>query len=238
MVGADAHGAPLLLALLHERREGVVEELALGEVLLVRLVDHLLERLPPVHEVARVDPDLLDGVGHRERHLGLEVHVGAERDVVALGVELLADLEARLRVLHPDHRHAHQVEALVCAALHLLYRRVHVGRQRGRHGLADERMLRAELNRAGGDRARLPPDDPVQVLAVLRERAELPVAWRQAVLLRPRRRRPLALGVGPHRRTAAHGRGGRAGRHAPHRPARALRGEQQQGGGPQHRVRS
>mmetsp|Transcript_24348 Transcript_24348/g.52540 ORF Transcript_24348/g.52540 Transcript_24348/m.52540 type:complete len:208 (+) Transcript_24348:901-1524(+) len=137
VVGADAHGAVERLALFHERSEGVDEEVSLLEEVVVGLVDHLFERLAAVDKVARVDPDLLDRVGHDERDLGGEVHVGADWNVIPLLVERLADAMARLGVLHAHNGHADEVEALISATHDLVGRALDVGGEGRRHRLTD-----------------------------------------------------------------------------------------------------
>ena len=57
--------------------------------------------LPAVRKVARVDPDLLDGLGGRDGHGGLEGHVRAQRYIITLLEQALADLVAGLR---PDEQ--------------------------------------------------------------------------------------------------------------------------------------
>mmetsp|Transcript_64549 Transcript_64549/g.172127 ORF Transcript_64549/g.172127 Transcript_64549/m.172127 type:complete len:546 (-) Transcript_64549:20-1657(-) len=189
VVGTDAHRAVELLALLHERRERLDEELALCDEVVLRLVQLLLERLAAVDKVARVDSNLLDGVGDGEGDLRLEVHVGAQRDRVALRVQPLPDLLARLRVLHADDRDAHEIKPLVGAPDDLLDRALDVRGERGRHRLPHDRVLRAEVDRPALHRARLPPCHLVQVGAILAKRAKLQIARRLA-LLAARRRRP------------------------------------------------
>jgi len=95
------------------------------------------------------------------------MHVGAERDVVPLGVQRSADRDACLGVLHPHHGHADQVEALVGAGHDLLDRRLDVARERRSHRLPDQRVVRAELDGARGDGARLAPRHHAKLLAVL-----------------------------------------------------------------------
>jgi len=68
------------LSFLHFSTSGVkasTKKSSLLVVVLVRLVHHVLKRLSPVNKVARVDANLLDGIGDGERHLGREVHVRA-----------------------------------------------------------------------------------------------------------------------------------------------------------------
>lgn len=166
VVGADAHAPVELLALLDEGEHGLDQVLPLLDVVGLALVHLLLKVLPPVGEVAGVDANLLDGVGHQLRHDGLEVHVGAEGDVVPLLEQPLPDLGGRVGLALALDGDPHQVEALVGAAHHLLDGPVDVGRGGGRHGLPHDGMVGPELDRAAVDRPGLAAGDAVQVLAV------------------------------------------------------------------------
>ncbi len=66
MIGANTHRTIELLALLDKRCERLDEEGALLEVVLVRLVNRVFKGLAAIDKVARVDADLLDGIGDRE----------------------------------------------------------------------------------------------------------------------------------------------------------------------------
>ena len=127
VVGADAHGDAALLALEHERREDLLDLLNLGVVLLVRLVQDVLELLPPVREVTGVDADLVEALGDHHGHLGREVDVGDEGRVVPVLDEALLDLGARLGLLHTLDGDADHLGAGVGALLHL-----RIARARGR----------------------------------------------------------------------------------------------------------
>mmetsp|Transcript_5118 Transcript_5118/g.12110 ORF Transcript_5118/g.12110 Transcript_5118/m.12110 type:complete len:503 (-) Transcript_5118:612-2120(-) len=63
VVGPDAHAPVQLLALLDEGEHGLDQVLALLDVVGLALVHLFFKVLPAVGEVARIDPDLLDGVG-------------------------------------------------------------------------------------------------------------------------------------------------------------------------------
>mmetsp|Transcript_8626 Transcript_8626/g.24210 ORF Transcript_8626/g.24210 Transcript_8626/m.24210 type:complete len:641 (+) Transcript_8626:437-2359(+) len=167
VVGTDAHAPVELLALLDEGQHGLDEVLALRDVVGLRLVHLLLEVLPAVGEVAGVDPDLLDGVGNELGDDGLEVHVGAQRDVVPLLEQSLPDLGGGVGLPPPLDGDADQVEPLVGAPHHLLDGAVDVGRGGRGHGLPHDGMVGAELDRAAVDRPGLAARDAVQVLAVL-----------------------------------------------------------------------
>lgn len=82
---------------------------------LTRLVHFLFERLAPVRKVARVDANLFQRFRHPDRHLGLEVHVRAQGDVVTLLEQALPDLVARFGFFHALHGDSHQVKAFVRA---------------------------------------------------------------------------------------------------------------------------
>ena len=99
------------------------------------IVVDLLEGLPAVREVARVDADLVVGLAGDHGRFPVEVHVGHEGDVHALGVELLADLEAIFRLSDALDREAHHVRAGLLASEDLFYRRLDVVRVRRAHGL-------------------------------------------------------------------------------------------------------
>ena len=99
------------------------------------IVVDLLEGLPAVREVARVDADLVVGLAGDHGRFPVEVHVGHEGDVHALGVELLADLEAIFCLSDALDGEAHHVRAGLLASQDLFDRRLDVVRVRRAHGL-------------------------------------------------------------------------------------------------------
>ena len=177
VVGADPHAPVELLALLDEGEHGLDQVLALLDVVGLALVHLLLKVLPPVGKVARIDPNLLDGVGHQLRHDGLEVHVGAEGNVVPLLEQSLPNLGGGIGLALALDGDSHEIESLVGAAHHLLDGPVDVGRGGGRHGLPHDGMVRPKLDRAAVDGPGLAAGDAVQVLAVLADGAQGLVAF-------------------------------------------------------------
>mmetsp|Transcript_27883 Transcript_27883/g.81879 ORF Transcript_27883/g.81879 Transcript_27883/m.81879 type:complete len:302 (+) Transcript_27883:1513-2418(+) len=186
MVGSDAHRAVERLALFHKGKHRLDEVLPLLHIVVLGLIDLLLEVLPTVGEVAGVDPDLLDGVGDELGDDWLEVHVGAEGDVIPLLEETLADLGASVRLALALDGDANEVEALVGAPHHLIDGCVDIGGGGGGHGLADDRVLRTELDRAAFDGAGLTAEDRVEVLTVLVNRAQLLIAGARFDRRRPK----------------------------------------------------
>ena len=90
VVHADADGASQALGLLDERREGLCDLLP---ALVERLVRLLVKRQNArIHEVARIDADLLDPLERLERGLRLEVDVGGNRHGAACSTHALHHL--------------------------------------------------------------------------------------------------------------------------------------------------
>mmetsp|Transcript_29757 Transcript_29757/g.63210 ORF Transcript_29757/g.63210 Transcript_29757/m.63210 type:complete len:837 (+) Transcript_29757:104-2614(+) len=176
VVGPDAHAAVEFLALADEGEHGLDEVLALLDVIVLGLVHLVLEVLPPVGEVPRIDPNLLHRVGHQLGHLGLEVHVGTQRDVVPPLEQSLPNRRRRVGLPLSLHRDAHQVEPLVGASDDLLDAGVDVCRVGGRHGLSHDGMVGSELDGSAGDGAAGTADDAVEVLAVFSEGSDVFVA--------------------------------------------------------------
>lgn len=121
MVRPNAHRPPQLLALVDQGLERLPNGLLLRAELSRVVIVNLLEFFGAIRKVARVDANFLKSVRHHESHLGLEVDVGDEGDVVAVAEEGLPNLAARLGLLAPLYRDAHNLGARVHAAFDLFH---------------------------------------------------------------------------------------------------------------------
>mmetsp|Transcript_21128 Transcript_21128/g.55136 ORF Transcript_21128/g.55136 Transcript_21128/m.55136 type:complete len:255 (-) Transcript_21128:203-967(-) len=124
-----------LLAPLHQGRERLLDVGALVLELLRVVVVDLLEGLPTISKITRVDADLVVGLAGDHGRLAVEVHVRHQRDVHALGVELLPYFQGVFCLSDPLDGEADHVRAGLLAPQDLFDRRLDVVRVRRAHGL-------------------------------------------------------------------------------------------------------
>ena len=166
VVGSDANRASHFLALEHERRERLLDVVELALVVRGVLVGDFLELLASVGVVSRVDSDLLEGVRHLERRLGVEVDVRDERRVVSILEESVSNFHRRFRLPESLHGDAHHLRASVRASLRLVDCGLHVSGVCGEHGLFDDGVFGSHLDVPDGDGSRLSPKGSRRVVAV------------------------------------------------------------------------
>mmetsp|Transcript_38243 Transcript_38243/g.80471 ORF Transcript_38243/g.80471 Transcript_38243/m.80471 type:complete len:265 (+) Transcript_38243:2120-2914(+) len=176
VIGTDAHATIELLAFGHEGQHGLGEVFAFLDVIVLAFVHLVLEVLSAVGEVSGIDADFFDGVGDELRDLGLEVHVGAEGDVVSLFEEPLADLGGGVGLAFSLDGDADEVESLVGASHDLFDGFVDLGGVGGGHGLTNDGMVGTEFDGAAGDGAGGSSFHAVEILAVAAEGSHFGVA--------------------------------------------------------------
>ena len=138
VVRADAQGAAEALGLQHERGELLLDAL---QLLGVRVVGVFLDgELLGVGVVAGVHADLLDPLHGLHRGLGLEVDVGHDRHLAALGAELADDVLQIGRILHRGGGDAHDLAADGHEIQRLPHRGGGVHGVAGDHGLLHDRL--------------------------------------------------------------------------------------------------
>ncbi len=133
VVNTDADGASQALGLLHKRSE------SLGNLFLAlvkRLVRLLVERQNArIHEVTRIDADLLDPLERLERGLRLEVDVGGNRHRATGGTHLLHHFFKSGCICKCRSGNANQSTAHLGERKRLGHRLLDVFRLGGGHGL-------------------------------------------------------------------------------------------------------
>ena len=165
VVGADAHGAPVLLAEEDEGGEGEAHALELLLVLGVGVV--ALDELLFVDEVAGVDADFLNPLGGLHGGIGLEVDVGHERHVAAGGVELAGDVLEIRGVDLGLGREADDLAARLSEGKRFAHAACRVQRVAREHGLNADGVVAAEAEVADGDFAADAAGVAVQARAML-----------------------------------------------------------------------
>ena len=134
VVDPDADGGVVFLADLQERGEALLEFAELFGVLWLG-VDDFAEGAGGIDIVARIDTYFFNGAGGHVGHVGVEMDIGHQRCVAALGVESLADVFQVLSLADALCGETHIVGSGAYDADALLHAGLGVGGWRGCHAL-------------------------------------------------------------------------------------------------------
>ena len=152
VIRADAHGAPVLLAKLDQRREPLADPLQLRRVLLVRVFENL--ELLRVGVIAGIDPDLLHPFRGFHGRLRLEMDVGHDRHLAAALAQPGDDVLQIRRVFHRRRGDPHDLAAGFSQLECLRDRRLGVHRVARDHRLDADRVRPADADLADHHLAR------------------------------------------------------------------------------------
>ncbi len=144
VVGADAHGDAALLAKGDQRGKPLADAGKLGEVLLVGILDDL--EFFRVGVVAGIDADFLDPARGFQGGLGLEMDVGDDGDLAALGAEAPDDVPQIGGILDRGGGDADDLAAYFHKGERLADAGLGVHGVAGQHGLEPDGMGSADAN--------------------------------------------------------------------------------------------
>mmetsp|Transcript_28469 Transcript_28469/g.62659 ORF Transcript_28469/g.62659 Transcript_28469/m.62659 type:complete len:540 (-) Transcript_28469:255-1874(-) len=156
VVGSNAHSTAQILALLHQRREHLLNVIPLRCELCGVIVVDGLKGLAAVCKVAGVDTDLLEAFSHHHGNSRLEVDIRYKGYIIPILEKLLTDLIASLCLPLALDCDAHNVCTSVSTLLHLVHGCLDIPCVSGCHRLQCNAVLAAHLHFTNMDSAGWP----------------------------------------------------------------------------------